>query len=276
MIFKGNEMTLSEVAELTGVKKGTLQYRHNTLGLRDDDLIKNDIRDKEIVEVDGKEYTLIELSEAYDIHSATVRNRYHKGLRGNDLVKKVNRKQSKSVVTYYIREEPYRMTTKEQRIKTKMTLSSIEIQNRLNIGLSMHEALKFSIKYVAKFGQMCYEIEGIDTFYYIPYDDVQTLSRNGIEMAQVSRNVATVEDISELLLEDTRVYEESMDNDSSLDNELLERRKQESIQKYKDEKHREQKPHLYNGTKQSHSFGEYAQYLADSYTFACSDVKEEM
>lgn len=275
MIYKGKEMSFLQLSQLVDIKPGTLQYRYTKLGLRDDDLLAGNGRTGVFVEHKGKLYTLLELADVVGINSSTICNRYRRGLRGDDLIEPVKVKHANNT-TYYVKGEPYRLTTKEQRLKFKNKLSSIEIQNRLNLGLAMHEALKFSYKYVAKFGHMCYEIEGDEVFYYIPYDDVLVLNRHGIEMAQVSRNIVVVDDISQLLLDDTRVFEESADNDSSLNNELLERRKQESIQRYKDEKHREQKPHLYNGTKQSHSFGEYAQYLADSYTFACSDVKGEV
>ena len=39
MIFKGEEISIRELARKTGISYGTLEYRYNHLGLRDDDLL---------------------------------------------------------------------------------------------------------------------------------------------------------------------------------------------------------------------------------------------
>jgi hypothetical protein len=39
MIFKGEEISLKGLARKTGISYGTLEYRYNHLGLRDDDLL---------------------------------------------------------------------------------------------------------------------------------------------------------------------------------------------------------------------------------------------
>jgi hypothetical protein len=49
-------------------------------------------------------------------------------------------------------------------------------------------------------------------------------------------------------------------------------RRREIKEAYRLERDKERRPHMYDGTEQQHSFGKYAQYLADSYIFKCKEV----
>lgn len=219
MIYKGKEVSSTQLEKITGIHAPTLKHRYDVLGLRDDELVKP-VGQKDVYQIDGK---------------------------------------------------PYRMNAKESRMRGNKKISTNEIQNRLDLGMSMTQALSYSRKYAAKFGTLCYIVEGDEVFYYIPLKDVERLTENGISMRSVSRRIDVVEDISELLLEDTTVYEEHCDYDQSLYDELLKKKQEKAINKMRDDKHRELKPHLYDGTPQAHEFGEYAQYLIDSYTFKCKE-----
>lgn len=219
MMYKGKEVSSTQLEKITGIHALTLKHRYDVLGLRDDELVKP-VWQKDVYQIDGK---------------------------------------------------PYRMTAKESNMRVNKKISTNEIQNRLNLGMSMTQALSYSRKYAAKFGTLCYEVEGDEVFYYIPLEDVEGLAENGISMRSVSRRIDVVEDISELLLENTTVYEEHSDYDQSLNDELLKKKQEKAINKMRDAKHRELKPHLYDGTPQTHEFGEYAQYLIDSYMFKCKE-----
>lgn len=274
--FKGDKRSFKSLSKEYGVSQSTLRKRYSH-GLRNDELIeqprKYTDRTETVIDFKNGKTTFGELSVQYDIRVEKLYKRYMKGSRDDELVSK-NHLPTKVSPTYYIKGQPYRMSEVERKRKSDAKLPTSEIQARLNLGLSMEEALKFGIKYAAKFGHICYEIEGNGCFYYIPIDDVEELRNNGISLVSIERNVLTVDDISELLLEDTRVFEEDYDHDSSIEVQLNESRREQKIQEYKDAKHREQKPHLYDGTPQVHKWGSYAEYLASSYTFACSDVNK--
>ncbi|MBF0814068.1 hypothetical protein IR133_10085 [Staphylococcus saprophyticus] len=275
--FKGDRRSFKSISKEYGISHNTLRKRYND-GLRNDDLVKQPRKytDRTQIVIDFKDgkTTFGELSKQYNIRIEKLYQRYKNGSRDDELVSSDDLP-TKVSATYYIKGQPYRMSEVERKRKSDAKIPTSEIQSRLDLGLSMEEALKFSIKYAAKFGHICYEIEGNGCFYYIPIDDVNELRRNGISMADVERNVLTVDDISELLLEDTRVFEEDYDYDSSISTKLNEQHRKQKIQEYKDVKHREQKPHLFDGTPQVHKWGSYAEYLASSYTFACSDIEED-
>lgn len=226
------------------------------------------------IDFKGEQITVYQLSKRYNIPRTTIQARYDRGGRDDELVS--NNKQTGNVeTTYYIEGQPYRMSKVEKQKRVTSKVTTFEIQARLDLGMSMAEALHYSIRYAAKFGQLCYRIKGNESVYYIPMKDVQRLKEHGITMVYVARNVLFVDDISELLLEDTTVYEEDLEYDIKVENRIKERQRQQKIQEYKDAKYREQKPHLFDGTPQTHNWGSYAEYLASSYTFACNDVKED-
>ncbi|KYH14905.1 hypothetical protein [Staphylococcus kloosii] len=72
MIFKGEEISIQELARKTGISYGTLEYRYNHLGLRDDDLLN------------GKAYkksaTLTYNAETFTVSEEDKRSFYKKGI----------------------------------------------------------------------------------------------------------------------------------------------------------------------------------------------------
>lgn len=72
MIFKGEEISLKGLARRTGISYGTLEYRYNHLGLRDDDLLN------------GKAYkksaTLTYNGETFTVSEELKKSLYKKGL----------------------------------------------------------------------------------------------------------------------------------------------------------------------------------------------------
>lgn len=72
MIFKGEEISIRELARRTGISYGTLEYRYNHLGLRDDDLLN------------GKAYkksaTLTYNGETFTVSEEDKRSFYKKGI----------------------------------------------------------------------------------------------------------------------------------------------------------------------------------------------------
>lgn len=226
------------------------------------------------IEFKGRQMTAYDLSKEYNIPRTTIQDRYDKGKRDDELISD-NRRSGKVNTTYYIDGKPCRMTSSEKRKRSTSKLTTYEIQERLNLGMSMTEALHYSNRYTAKFGQLCYRVKGLESVYYIPMEDVRALNEHGITMVYIVRNVLFVDDISELLLEDTRVYEEDLEYDVEFQNKIKQKHREQKIQEYKDIKYREEHPHLFDGTPQTHEWGDYAEYLASSYTFSCRDIKEE-
>lgn len=225
------------------------------------------------IEFRGEQRPLREVALQYNIDYATIFFRYRRGLRDDDLVREPDKTGLNP--TYYIEGKPHRMTPSEKVKRTKSKVTVDEVQARLDLGMSMDEALSFSKRHVAKFGHLCYELHGSDVTYYIPIEDIQELRENDISTHYLSRNVMTVDDISELVLETTRVYEEDPYFDSINDRQRETQRIREKVQEYKDTKYREEHPHLFNGTPQTHEWGDYAEYLAGSYTFSCSQHSKE-
>lgn len=55
MIFKGEEISMSELAKRTGVPYQTIQYRYDKQGLRDDELIVGGVRKHKTLQYNGEE-----------------------------------------------------------------------------------------------------------------------------------------------------------------------------------------------------------------------------
>jgi hypothetical protein len=86
--FKGQEMTLLEASELSGIKYSALIARWNR-GVRPPKLF-NDVKSagqKRSVYYNGKDVSLTELSKLTGINLNTLKSRYRAGKRGDDLIK---------------------------------------------------------------------------------------------------------------------------------------------------------------------------------------------
>lgn len=275
--FKGDKRSFMSISKEYGIRYGTLQNRYSK-GLRDDELVSDTNegykKRRQVIDFKGERIELLDLAKRYNFKLETLRYRYNKGLRDDELVSTLDLQRAINV-TYYSNGNPFRLTEEQSRVRSQKRISVNELQARLNTGMSVKEALSFGYKYHTKFGSLCYMFEGENSYYYIPIEDIKVLKDKGISATYITRNLMLVDDISELLLEDTKVYEEEMEYDQSYENEIKEEHRQQKIQEYKDAKYREQKPHLFDGTPQTHNWGSYAEYLASSYTFACSNVKED-
>ncbi|WP_337227905.1 SA1788 family PVL leukocidin-associated protein [Staphylococcus succinus] len=275
VMFKGEEVSLIDLEKRYGIKKATLRNRVG-LGLKDDELVSKERIKIAMMDFKGERIHVDELAERFKLSRSTLRSRYNKGLRDDELIHPPRNPGGST--TFFINDEAYRLTMVQANTKARKKLSSNEIQERLNIGMSVDDALRYSNRYVVKFNELCYMLEGEGVYYYLPHYSIAELQKRGVSLHLMSVRIRNCSDIHETLddpelMEGIKVYEEDFDHDSTVTNELDNRRKQERIKEYKDAKHREQRPWLYDGTKQQHSEGEYAKYLADSYTFACSDVK---
>jgi len=217
----------------------------------------------------GRRTDLHDLADKHGIKYPTLFFRYRRGLRDDDLIAPVTSRGG--IITYYIDGRPYRLTPNQMAKRNSNKISTNELQNRLDLGLTVDEALKIGRNYVTKFGEICYQFDDIDVSYYIPIGE---LKEQDINISVVTRGINQGYDIVELVPDGTTVFEESPEYDSMQNQRLAEIKRQEKIEEYKRAKYRENKPHLFDGTPQVHKFGEYAQYLADSYSFACSKVTE--
>lgn len=276
--FKGTKRTLWDIAKEYELTYNTVLNRHKK-GLKDDDLVTKTGKKPVYVEFKGETIELDKVSEQYDIAVATLYYRYfNRGLRDDELVKPVQVNKSHS--TYYIDGTPVRMSSKQHSTKSRRKLSAAQIQERLDIGMSMDDALNWSGRYEVKFGSLCFALMGQDSVYYLPTETVATLKDRGVSIHHLANRVKNVEDIVDAvdepsIIDDLIIYEDEIvqvEDESS--KKLQEKARQERIQYYKDKKYRERKPHLFDGTPQVHKWGSYAEYLASSYTFSCKEASK--
>lgn len=80
--FKGKEMTLNELSELTGISRTTLYGRHKS-GLKDEELLYSTITK---VFINGSLKTFSELEKETGINADLLRTRYRSGIRGEELL----------------------------------------------------------------------------------------------------------------------------------------------------------------------------------------------
>lgn len=83
MIFKGEEISMSELAKRTGVPYQTIQYRYDKQGLRDDELIVGGVRKHKTLQYNGEEievtHDLKDIMRSRNISLKTVQKRLDAG-----------------------------------------------------------------------------------------------------------------------------------------------------------------------------------------------------
>lgn len=89
--YEGEEMTLPQAAEISGIDYGTLRQRYKC-GKRGDELFRPDNPRLIIVEYEGEKMTLRKAAKKSRINYGTLLYRYQRGKRGEDLFAPVGTK----------------------------------------------------------------------------------------------------------------------------------------------------------------------------------------
>ena len=168
-----------------------------------------------------------------------------------------------------------------------LTLS--QVQNRVDTGWDFFDAVDLGKNYVLMDGDICLKYDDDIRTLYIPLFMINRLGIRPNNTCKLTHNLSLGKSLKNAVsnmfggLTDRKLAAElaAIDDTEILkDRELKkmrkrarqEERRREIKEAYKLERDKERRPHMYDGTKQQHSFGEYAQYLADSYTFKCKEA----
>lgn len=169
----------------------------------------------------------------------------------------------------------------------KLTLG--QIQKRLDDGWGLIESIELNKNYYMYEGDICLRYADATRVLYIPlyvverigihYNDTRRLFNNLSEGKSLRNAVSNMQGgifDRKLSNELEAVDETEILKDRQLARMRSKARKNERKRLARAERAKqrdmERRPHMYDGTQQQHTFGEYAQYLADSYTFKCAEV----
>lgn len=168
-------------------------------------------------------------------------------------------------------------------------LTLAQVQNRVDTGWDFFDAVELGKNYVLMDGDICLRYDDHVRTLYIPLFMVDKLGLRHNGTRQLTYNLSTGKSLKNAVsnmfggifdrklaaelaaIDDTEILKDRQLKNMRLQARKAERRR-EIKEMYRIERDKERRPHMYDGTNQQHSFGEYAQYLADSYTFKCKEV----
>jgi len=164
-----------------------------------------------------------------------------------------------------------------------------QVQNRVDTGWDFFDAVELGKNYVLMDGDICLKYDDHVRTLYIPLFMIDKLGIRHDGTRQLSYNLSTGKSLKNAVsymfggifdrklaaelaaIDDTEILKDRQLKNMRQRARQAERRR-ELKEMYRIERDKERRPHMYDGTKQQHSFGEYAQYLADSYTFKCKEA----
>lgn len=159
------------------------------------------------------------------------------------------------------------------RLKLKSLFVSIDdVQARLDNGWKPYEAINFSIKYEMHDGQIYYTHTTDERTFYIPADDMEKAEIEvGLDTRTIAKRLSRGFSIQEALTK-APVTNDFNEVKKDIEEQKVKQRKREElrrkkIEEYKARKYRESKPHLFDGTPQQHTLGEYTQHLMQNDIF---------
>lgn len=164
-----------------------------------------------------------------------------------------------------------------------------QVQNRVDTGWDFFDAVELGKNYVLMDGDICLRYDDHVRTLYIPLFMVDKLGIRHDGTRQLTYNLSMGKSLKNAVsnmfggifdrklaaelaaIDDTEILKDRQLKNMRLQARKAERRR-EIKEMYRIERDKERRPHMYDGTNQQHTFGEYAQYLADSYTFKCKEV----
>ena len=159
------------------------------------------------------------------------------------------------------------------RLKLKSLFLSIDdVQARLDEGWKPYEAINFSNKYEMHDGQIYYTHRADNGTYRISVQDMEQAEfEYGLDSRTIAKRLNRGISIKEALTKApiTKNFSEAK---QYIEQQKIKQRKQEErrrrkMEEYKARKYRERKPHLFDGTSQKHTLGEYTQHLMEKDIF---------
>lgn len=164
-----------------------------------------------------------------------------------------------------------------------------QVQNRVDTGWDFFDAVELGKNYVMMDGDICLRYDDHVRTLYIPLFMVDKLGIRHDGTRRLTYNLSTGKSLKnavsnmfggifdrKLAAELAAIDDTEILKDRQLKNMRLRARQAERSREIKEmyriERDRERRPHMYDGTNQQHTFGKYAQYLADSYTFKCKEA----
>ncbi|MFQ3847927.1 SA1788 family PVL leukocidin-associated protein [Staphylococcus shinii] len=159
------------------------------------------------------------------------------------------------------------------RLKLKSLFVSIDdVQARLDNDWKPYEAINFSIKYKLHDGQICYTHNTGERTFYIPADEMEKAEIEvGLDPRTIAKRLNRGFSVQEALTK-APVTNDFNEVKKDIEEQKIKQRKQEErrrrkMEEYKARKYRERKPHLFDGTPQQHTLGEYTQHLMENNIF---------
>lgn len=164
---------------------------------------------------------------------------------------------------------------RKELVNMHVTLETVD--QRLNEGWTVEQAISLNQKYVTYDNEIHYFFKKGNRIEYIPLAEMEKAEIDrGIAQRTIAKRLnqgMTVRDALTLVpitTEYKSIERDVQEQQSKLRQKAIE--KQERVKRQKLARKRANKPHLYDGTPQKHTFGKYAQYLTESYTFKCAEV----
>lgn len=159
------------------------------------------------------------------------------------------------------------------RMKLKSLFVSLDdVQTRLDNGWKPYEAINFSNKYKIHDGGICYSHNTGERTVYIPADEMEKAEIEvGIDPRTIAKRLNRGFSVQEALTK-APVTNNFNEVKKDIEEQKIKQRKQEErrrrkMEEYKARKYRERKPHLFDGTPQQHTLGEYTQHLMENNIF---------
>lgn len=152
-------------------------------------------------------------------------------------------------------------TQKIQYASQNLKVSSKDIQERLDKGWNIEDALKYNCNHVMYKGKICRKIKHKGLIFYIVAED---LKKSKVPPQTITKYLNDGHIMDDILPLETDFYIVEREKDA-LRNLLYKDRLRKECQKEQAEaRRRKERPWLYNGTPQVHPRDKYTQYLMET------------
>lgn len=152
-------------------------------------------------------------------------------------------------------------TQKIQYASQNLKVSSKDIQERLDKGWNIEDALKYNCNHVMYKGKICRKIKHKGLIFYIVAED---LKKSKVPPQTITKYLNDGHIMDDILPPETDFYIVEREKDA-LRNLLYKDRLRKECQKEQAEaRRRKERPWLYNGTPQVHPRDKYTQYLMET------------
>lgn len=162
--------------------------------------------------------------------------------------------------TIIYRGRDVKLSKEQTKRLSALKLNIAKFQDRLVQGWSFDDALKYNHLYVMYHGSICRKIKVEDVTYFALAKD---LEKHNIDVKAMQKHLYEGDFLGDVLPLDCKFWAEY---DKDLKNQLMlaDYRRINRRKELEEQRQRELKPWLYDGTVQKHARGKYCQYLMDT------------